>query len=182
MLDRPLANADLDRLLGSVEGLDPSTFRAVQVHYTADPVVDVGADDPCAVWGRITLLPGLPVVEVSSLPPAPARAPRQTFAPVAASSYIAPLRGLSFKATRAELYMLACLRAITVAPPGKRHPTIVSVAARLFGLCKSGQLSPAVVAGRIKGAVQRSSFDRSLDEVDSMLVWAWEVSTPWRLS
>jgi hypothetical protein len=77
--------------------------------------------------------------------------------------------------------MLACLRAVAAAPVGARHPTIVRVAARLFGLAKSGVLDPVDVAGRIKGAVALGTFDRDAGEVDAALRWAWEHADPWRL-
>ena len=77
--------------------------------------------------------------------------------------------------------MLACLRAVAEAKPTERHPTFTRIAARLFGLAKSGALDPHDVAARIKGAVLLSSFDRDQAEVDSALKWAWEQSTPWRL-
>jgi hypothetical protein len=91
------------------------------------------------------------------------------------------MRGLSFKATRPEAYMLACLRAVAAAPVGARHPTIVRVSARLYGLAKGGSLDPVDVAGRVKGAVGLSTFDRDADEIDSALRWAWEHAEPWRL-
>jgi hypothetical protein len=178
-LDRALGKPELDLLLGDVPGIDRSVLGAVQPNYTASPVFE-GIDDPC-VDGRVALLPGYPEVEVGALPEP--RVARHAFiaSSVEARPYAAPSRGLHFKATRPERYLLKCVRAVAEAPPGERHPTIVCVSTRLFGLAKSGALDPADVAARIQGAVGLSSFDRDHDEVVSALRWAWEHSTPWTL-
>jgi hypothetical protein len=174
-LDRPVADAEAKRWLKDAP-VDLAIYQPVGIHYVASPVL-AGVDDPCCD-GRLAVLPGYPEVAVPALPDRPAR---QAFIPVDPRPYAAPKRGLSFKATRPEAYMLACLRAVAGATPGNRHPTIVRVAARLFGLAKAGDLDPADVAGRIKGAVALSTFDRDPDEVDQALRWAWEAADPWRL-
>jgi hypothetical protein len=138
----------------------------VTPHYIARAFF-IGVPDPVPV--RSMLIDGeVDAVAVPDLsPPARQAAPRRG---------ALPHRPLGFKGARAEAYMLACLRAIADAPVGDRHPTIVRVAANLFGLAKGGLLDPEDVAGRIKGAVLLSSFDRGQDEVDSALRWAWEHS------
>ena len=73
--DRALVNAELDRLLAGVVGLDASTLRPRQIHYIADPVFD-GVDDPC--HERIAVLPGYAEVAVPELAP---ERPRAAFAP-----------------------------------------------------------------------------------------------------
>ena len=40
----------------------------------------------------------------------------------------------------------------------------------------AGALDPYQVAARVKGAVQLSSFDRDLAEVDEAMRWAWDHS------
>ena len=77
--------------------------------------------------------------------------------------------------------MLRCLRAVASAPPGRRHPTIVGVAARLFGLAKAGALDPCDVRARIIGRRPAQHFRSRHAEVDTALLWAWEQSDPWRL-
>jgi hypothetical protein len=178
-LDRPLGKPELDRWLKGVPGIDLQVFVANQPHYTASPLFD-DVDDPCLLEGRIAVLAGRDEVTVPALPE-PARAGTQASPLAEARDYTAPARGLSFKSTSAEKYMLACLRAVAEARPGDRHPTIVRVSARLFGLAKAGALDPYQVAARVKGAVQLSSFDRDPAEVDEALRWAWEHSEPWRL-
>jgi hypothetical protein len=176
-LSRPLDKPELDRFLAGVPGIDLQVFVAVQIHYTAAPLFE-DVDDP--ILERIDVLPGLDEVEVGDLrAPAPAR--RSTSLPAAARDYTAPARGISFRSTRAEAYMLKCLRAVAEAPPGARHPTIVRVGARLFGLAKAGALDPADVSSRIQGAVALSSFDRDHAEVIAALRWAWDHSDPWKL-
>jgi hypothetical protein len=175
MLDRPLARADLVRWFKPVSGVDLQVFVPVQPHYVASPLFE-DVDDPCRE--RLALLPGLDVVVVPDLPDP---RPRSTFSPAEQRPYAAPRRGIGFRSTRAERYMLKCLRAIVEALPGRRHPTIVGVAVRLFGLAKAGDLDPGDVAARLKGAVALGTFDRSPDEVNSALRWAWEHSEPWRL-
>jgi hypothetical protein len=78
--------------------------------------------------------------------------------------------------------MLTCVRAVAEAPVGDRHPTIVRVAARLFGLAKGGSLDRDDVTARILGAVALSTFDRDADEVYAALRWTWDNADPWRLS
>ena len=175
LLDRPVTNADLDQLLGEVDGVDAATFRAVQIHYTASPIF-TGVDDPCT-QGRIAVLPGLAEVKVPDLEPEPAR---PGFIPGStAPGYVAPERGLWFKATRSERYMISQLGELAAAPAGARHPAIVRVAVRLFGLAHAGALDPVVVTGRIKKIAQPWG---DLGEVDRILSWAWDHATPWRMS
>ena len=179
LLDRPLTNADLDQLLGEVDGVDAATFRGIQVHYTAAPIFD-GVDDPC-IEGRIAVLAGLAEVRVPELAPEPARrAFTPGFAPgAAASSYAPPERGLWFKATRPKKYMVNQLTELAAAPAGARHPAIVRCAVRLFGLAHAGALDPVVVTGRIKKIAQPWG---DLAEVDRILKWAWDHATPWRMT
>ncbi|MCC2663431.1 MAG: hypothetical protein K0S35_1353 [Geminicoccaceae bacterium] len=177
-LDRPLDKPELDRWLGGVPGIDLQVFVAVQPHYTAAPVFE-GVDDP--VHERIDVLPGYPEVVVGELPEP---RPRRAFVAAAAAprAYVPPPRGLRFRSMPAERYMLKCVRDAADARPGDRHPTIVRIAARLFGLAKGGALDRAEVSARIQGAVGLSSFDRDHAEVIAALRWAWEHSTPWKLS
>jgi hypothetical protein len=150
----------------------------VQPHYTAAPTFD-GVDDPC-IDGRLALLPGLAEVAVPDLPD-PDR-PRPVFMPAGFAQYASPDRGLSFKATRAERYMLKCLRSLADARPGDRHNAVVRISAHLFGLAKAGSLDPTDVASRIKGAAVINGLCREdPDEVDSALSWAGENAEPWRL-
>lgn len=109
------------------------------------------------------------------LAPRPAR---HAFAPAAAHAYVAPPRGLGFKATRPEQYMLACLRALAAMPAGERHPAIVRISVRLFGLAQGGALDPVVVTGRIRCIAEPWG---DLSEVDRILSWSWTHATPWRL-
>lgn len=173
VLDRPLVRAELVRWLKGIDGVDLQVFVVVQPHYVAAPIFE-DVDDPCAE--RLALLPGYAEVQVPELPDYVA-----AFAPAEHRPYVPPRRGIGFGMTRTEAYMLACLRAVAEATPGNRHPTIVRVAARLFGMAKAGDLDPGDVAARIKGAVALSTFDRGPDEVDSALRWAWENADPWRL-
>jgi hypothetical protein len=177
VFDRPLVRAELVRWLKGVAGVDLQVFVPVQPHYTAAPIFD-GRDDPCTD-GRLAILPGYAEVEVPDLPD-PER-PRVVFSPAEHRPYAAPNRGLGFKATRSEKYMLKCVRGVAEAPVGARHPTIVRVAACLYGLAKAGSLDPRDVEARILGAVQLSTFDRDVEEVYSALRWAWEHAEPWRL-
>ena len=172
--DRPLIRSELEQLLGDAPGIDLSTVRPRQLHYVADPLFTDGIDDPC-IWGRIAVLPGLAEVEVPELAPRPAR---HAFAPAAAHAYVAPPRGLGFKATRPEQYMLACLRALAAMPAGERHPAIVRISVRLFGLAQGGALDPVVVTGRIRCIAEPWG---DLSEVDRILSWSWTHATPWRL-
>lgn len=172
-LDAPARDIDLVRWLKSAP-VDRALFVANTPIYTATPVFAPGITDP--VPRRSTLLAGgRDVVHVPPIP-APASAP----APAEARAYQRPRR-LSFRSTRSEKYMLACLHGVARAGEGDRHRTIVSVSARLFGLAKAGHLDPADVAARVKGAVAASSFDRDMAEVDSALTWAWQHAEPWEL-
>jgi hypothetical protein len=155
--DRPLVRAELERLLGGVPGLDPSTLRPRQIHYTADPIF-ADVDDPCPE--RIAILPGLAEVAVPGLEPEPER-PRPAFAPVGITRV---------SAAAAERYAEACLRRLALEPPGRRHPAILRVGCRLFEIAQAGQLDPARVAAQIKG-VARPWGD--LSEVDKILAWCW---------
>ena len=170
-LSRPLTGAELSRWLGKVAGLDNSTFRPVQPHYCAAPVFDGGADDPC--HERLAILPGLAEVQVPDLTP---ERPRQAFAP---ASFARSGGG-------AEAFAYACLRRLAVAPEGRRHPTCVSTACTLLAIAKAGQLDPIRVASMIKGVMAGKGFggrsDRSLDEVDRILEWAWRQVEPRRLA
>jgi hypothetical protein len=164
LLDRPLLRTELDRLLGGVDGLDPSTFRPVQIHYTANPLFD-GVDDPCD-RGRLAVLPGVPVVEVGDLPePRPRPRPCQ-------STTVRPRE-------RGEAYAQACLSRLAVAPEGDRHRTCVQVACRLLALAKAGQIDPERVASMIKGVASPwCEDDRGLAEIDRILEWAWTTVQP----
>jgi hypothetical protein len=193
VLDRPLVNAELDRLLGSVDGLDTSTFRAVQIHYTASPQFD-GVDDPC-VQGRIAVLPGYAEVRVPELAP---ERPRQAFSPtgspagarafalVEAHAYVPPVRGLGSEAPRARQYMLACIRGLAGAPFGHGRDTCMRVALRLYGMAKAGLLDPADITARLKGTmVQAQGWSpdevtrgRTLADVNRQLQWAWDHAEP----
>ena len=168
-LDRPLVRAELDRWLGAVPGLDPSPFRCVQVHYSAQPLFD-GVDDPCND-GRLALLPGLEAVVVPDL--SEQQRPVATFAPVSI--------GRAGPA-RAEAYAQACLRSLALAPEGRRHPTCVAVSCRLLALAKAGLLDPIRVASMIKGVMGGKGFDgrhgRDLSEIDAILQWAWDTVQP----
>lgn len=172
-LSRPITDAEAKRWLAAAP-VDLALYHPIQLHYVANPIFQ-DVDDP--VHERLAVLPGLEVVEVGVLPE-----PRRPAAmPAAPRPYTTPARGIGFKSTGPERYMLKCLRAIAEAPPTTRHPTFVRVAACLFGLAKGGQLDRAEVSARIQGAVALSSFDRDFDEVTKALRWAWESSTPWRL-
>ena len=188
VLDRPLVRAELDRLLGGVDGVDSATFRAIQVHYTSSPVFD-GIDDPC-LEGRIAVLPGYAEVAVPELAPEPGRI-RQAYTPGFASgggapSYIPPERGLRFKATRPEKYMLACVQALAAAPFGRGRDTCTRVALRLYSLAKGGLLDPADVTARLKGAMVHAqgwspdqvTRGRTLADVSRQLQWAWDHAEP----
>ena len=98
------------------------------------------------------MLPGYAEVAVPDLPD-PER-PRAAFSPAEPAPTSRRARGLSFKATRSEKYMLTCVRGVAEAPAGARHPTIVRVAACLYGLAKAGALDPRDVEARILGAVR----------------------------
>jgi hypothetical protein len=176
-LSRPLDKPELDRWLSGVPGIDLSVFAAVQPHYTASPLFE-GVDDPC--HERLAVLPGYAEVAVPDL--SEQERPRQASTPAEARRYAPPARGLRFRSMPAERYMLKCLRAVADATPGDRHPTIVRISTRLFGLAKGGALDPAEVSARIQGAVGLSSFDRDHAEVISALRWAWDHSEPWKLS
>ena len=65
MLDRALTTAELKIWLGGVEGLDPSTFNAIQVIYTAPPRFRSGLADPLPV--RLGMLDG--ELDVVPVPP-----------------------------------------------------------------------------------------------------------------
>jgi hypothetical protein len=166
-LDRPLGKAELDQLLAGVDGLDPSTFRPRQFHYTASPIF-AGVDDPC--FERIAVLAGYPAVAVPEL--APAR-PRPAFVPIGFARS---------GAGGAERYAAACLRRLALAPEGRRHPTCIATACRLFAIAKAGQLNPVRVAAQIKAVMLGRGFDgrdgRDLAEVDSILAWAWRTAEP----
>ena len=110
------------------------------------------------------------------LAPEPARAP---FAPGDARAYVAPERGLLFRATRPERYMLSQLDELAATPGGARHPAIVRCSVRLFGLARAGALDPAVVTGRVKKIAQPWGDPA---EVDRILQWAWTHASPWRMS
>ena len=159
---RPVSDAECKRWLKD-SPVDLSLYSAVQPHYCGRPIFD-GCVDPAPL--RSLVLAGeVDVVTVPPLPepvrPAPAAAePR---------SYCAPRRGLHFKTSRPEAYMLTCLEAIIGAEPGDRHRTFVRVATRLYGLARAGALDPRDVEARVLGAVNLSSFDRDLDEVHSAL-------------
>jgi hypothetical protein len=177
MLDRAITDAEAKRWLRGAP-VDPSIYQPVGIHYTASPIF-MDVDDPC-IDGRLAILPGYAEVAVPDLPePQPAR---QASTPAEARPYVAPPRGLGFRSTRAEAYMLACLRAVADATPGDRHPTIVRISTRLFGLAKGGALDPADVSARVQGAVGLSTFDRDHAEVIAALRWAWDHSTPWKLT
>jgi hypothetical protein len=162
-----------------VPGLDTSTLNPVTPNYVARPIF-AGVADPVPL--RSMLIAGeTDAVAVPDLRE-PARAiAGWSRAPVEPHPYAAPRRGLSFKATRPERYMLTCVRAVAEARVGDRHPTIVRVAARLYGLAKGGSLDRDDVTARILGAVALSSFDRDAEEVYAALRWAWEHADPWRL-
>ena len=107
------------------------------IHYASGPVF-AGVDDPC--HERVAVLPGYAEVVVPELAPERLRA---AFAAGGGGARLRPAAArVGFKATRSEKYMLACLKAVVDAPPGRRHPTIVSVGARLLGLAKAGRWTP----------------------------------------
>jgi hypothetical protein len=168
-LDRALVRAELERLLAGVEGLDASTLRSRQFHYTASPLF-AGVDDPC--HERIALLPGHAEVAVPDLSPPP---PRQAF------SIGVGGRG----GGGAERYAAACLRRLALAPEGQRHRTCLTVSCRLLALAKGGEIDPIRVGAMIKGVMQGKGFDgrggRGLGEVDKILEWAWRTVQPERL-
>ncbi len=169
LLDRPLVKVELDRLLGGVVGLDRSTLRPRQLHYTAAPLFK-DVDDP--VLDRIAMLPGYPDVQVGAIPE-PARPARLAFTPSVFG------KGGS---GRAEAYAAACLRRLALAPEGSRHSTCVAVSCRLLALAKAGLLDPMRVASQIKAVMLDRGFDgrsgRDLGEVVSILEWAWQQVEP----
>ena len=186
LLDRPLVRDELDRLLGGVDGLDPSTLRPVQIHYTAAPIFD-GVDDPC-IWGRIAILPGYAEVRVPALAPEPARRARTPggLSPAGARACSVPGRGIRSSAPQARRYMLACIRALAGAPFGQGRDTCMRVALRLYGLAQAGLLDPADVTARLKGTmVQAQGWSpdevtrgRTLADVNRQLQWAWDHAEP----
>jgi hypothetical protein len=184
LLDRPLVRAELEQWLRGVPGLDLAPFRAIQVHYTARPWFD-GVDDPCV--NRLAVLLGLEAVAVpavlSELAPkrsAPRRsAPRTPSVAWPAAPYVAPARGLTFRATRPEQYMLGILHNLTTAPPGERHNALIPASCRLFELVKAGQLDGKAVVRRVLGVARPwADTDGDLDEVRRILEWAWQTVSP----
>jgi hypothetical protein len=117
-----------------------------------------------------------------AVPDLPAPRPRQAFEPVECRAYVAPRRGLHFKPTRAEAFMLKRVALVKHAREGDRHITTIRQAACLFGLAKGGMLDEREVAARIRKAAIDNGLDRENQrEVDDALLWAWEHSQPWRL-
>jgi hypothetical protein len=173
-LNRPLTGEELVRLLEGVDGLDHAPFVANQIHYTADPQFTDGVDDPCIE--RLAILPGLPVVEVGQVPEPVVRQALVPAGVTVASSYRPPARGLSFRSTRPEQYMMACLHGLAQAREGDRHKALMPIACRLFELCRAGQLDPQATIVRIIRVALGTGLER--DEIDSALAWAWQQVEP----
>ncbi len=151
--DRPLTDGEAKRLLDGV-AVDTSVFTPVALHYTAAPILD-GVDDPC-INGRLAVLPGYAEVVAPALPePVRPAHPRLDAAPV---EYVAPERGLSFEATRAERYMLGCLTALARTPAKRGRLRCMKIAVDLFGLAKAGALDAADITGRIKGVMLKRGW------------------------
>jgi hypothetical protein len=115
----------------------------------------------------------------------PGRARFAATEPAPAAPWTPPARGLAFKPTRHEAYMVACLRAILAAPPGDGRGRCLRVALTLFSFAKAGQLDPVDVAGRLKGAMVQRGWDpdednrgNTLADVNRALQWAWEHAEP----
>ena len=194
VLDRPLTNAELDWLLGCVDGVDAATFRAAQVHYVAAPIF-AGVDDPCT-QGRIEILPGLSEVAVPELAPEPARRAFRPGAsgafrpgapaPGGARTYVAQPLGIGAGAPQARQYMLACIRALALAPFGQGRATCTRVALRLYSMAQAGLLDPDDVTARLKGTMvqaqgwspDEATRGRTLADVNRQLQWAWDHAEP----
>jgi hypothetical protein len=180
-LDRPAAGADLKRWLKDVPGLDGSTLNDVMPNYVARPIF-VGVADPVPVRSR--LIAG--EVDAVAVPAFPA--PKRREAPPAeaiARPYVAPGRGLGFRPTRPEQYMLACLRGIVAALSGQGRERCVKVALTLYGLAKAGLLDPADVTERIKGIMRDRGWaddeqtrGNTLTDINRALGWAWDHAQP----
>jgi hypothetical protein len=175
LLSRAVTDDEAKRWLKGAP-VDDSIYPPVGVHYTARPLFDDPADDPC--FERLALLPGSAEVVVPDLPERPTRA----FTPAEAGACVPPPRGLSFKATRYERYMLKCVAAVAEARGGTRHNVTISVAPCLYGFAKAGELDRSDVTARIKGAaVINGQWLEGPDEVNAMLRWAWDNAQPRRL-
>jgi hypothetical protein len=173
--NRAVSDAEAKRWLKGAP-VDCSIYQPVGIHYVAAPQF-VDRDDPC-IDGRLAILPGFAEVAVPPLPDL--ERPRAVVVDFAA--YVPPPRGLSFKATRAEQYMLTCVEAVANAPAGQRHNAVVRIGVRLYGLAKSGALDPRDVEARILGAAVMNGLGREdPEEVNAGLRWAWENAQPWRL-
>jgi hypothetical protein len=170
--DRPLTDEQAKAILKGA-AVDTSILHAVGLHYTAAPVVESGAEDPC-VLGRLAVVPGFAMVRVPALP-SPVMRQGLVGATIAAS-YLPPARGLTFRSTRAERYMLACLQCLAAAREGTRHNTCLAVACRLFELCRAGQLDPEATVVRLIRIALGTGLER--DEIDSVLAWAWQQVSP----
>lgn len=184
LLHRPITDQEAKRLLRGTPGVDLSLYSATQPHLTAAPVVAEGAVDPCP--DRMAVLVGCECAEV---PPLPEPQPRGEAPITAANPYVPPNRGLGFRATRAERYMLACVRAVAEAPRGQGRDTLKGVSRRLFGLAKVGLLDPHDVAARLKGAMlarggsaDETACGETLQDVSRLLAWCWDHAEPRGLS
>lgn len=132
-LDRPVTDQECKRWLADAP-VDRSLYSAVQVHYVARPIFADPADDPvplrCGWWWRHQN-----TVAVPDLPEPQPIDPEQAVGTRWRDAAPGPDR-------RAHAYADAALRAVSTAPAGTRHPTLMAVATRLYSLCDAGLLDP----------------------------------------
>jgi hypothetical protein len=162
-LSRHTDGAELKRWLSGYPA-DASVFRAAQVIYTARPIFEPGATDPCP--SRIVSLPGQAYVEVPSpevLAPPPAAAPK-------------PLPAVT--GDKGQRYALTALVNASIrvasAPIDSRHATALSESRSLAKLVHGGLLTAMQVSETIQGAIEQAGKTRAEGEA----VAKWGMAHP----
>ena len=177
-LDRPVSDREAKQWLRGCP-VDLSLYDPVHPHYTAAPLF-VGVTDP--VPERSRLITGdIDMVAAPRLDPARVSLRRSPSSAASLPSKVAPARGGS----RAERYMLACVRAVSNAPRGQGRETCMRVAVRLYGMAHAGLLDRRDVTARLKGAMRARGWNADEDtrgdtlaDVSRQLQWAWEHAGP----
>ncbi|MFH5927038.1 hypothetical protein [Roseomonas xinghualingensis] len=141
VLSRPCLGADLAAWLGgAVTGLDPSTLRPVQIHYTSRPSI-IGGADPFPE--RLLMLDGPPAtpppLDAFRRPPAPPGIARWDSDPGHSNRAVERFAGL--------------LRTVANAVNGQRHPTLFWAACRAGEMVAAGALGREAAADALASAV-----------------------------
>lgn len=159
-MDRPVFDLSW-RAWADGKGVDASLFKAVQPHYTADPVIDGGEDHLAGV--RFGLLDGEPeVVACASLHDFDGWQKAEDLRIAAKRAEIEARRAAIVgapqqSASALRQYVLQALAGavgdIMSAPVGNRHGTLTAKAHKLGGMVQDGALDEAEVLAALDEAI-----------------------------